>query len=275
MLSPCSHRAAPSRNRPPWNCAAAHDGSLKADEAVKTLEELHFLTGEFCILLGLVKDYPKFVKPGTAAPAPQQKPAVPVPSPAASAPASAAPAGRPASDKVTVAPELIAKFAPRMRQTKFNVTFKRDEEENKKLYMAACLREAGWPIVNIPNQAMPCSAGLNMLLDDGDSVDYILYGRDNKPLALVEYSTTKENLIAGRTKAIEKANKLAVKFGYKPVVYYTNGYSIFVVDQLGYRPRRVFQFHTIEELELLKLRATLRRIRYLKPVEDHPLAAAH
>ena len=238
--------------------AAAHDGSLKADEAVKTLEELHFLTGEFCILLGLVKDYPAFVKPGTAAPAQPPKPAVPVPSPAASAPASAA-AGRPAAEKVTVAPELIAKFAPRMRQTKYNVAFRRDEEENKKLYMAACLREAGWPIVNIPNQAMPCSAGINMLLDDGDSVDYILYGRDNKPLALVEYSTTKENLIAGRTKGIEKANKLAVKFGYKPVVYYTNGYSIFVIDQLGYRPRRVFQFHSIEELELLKLRATMRQ----------------
>ena len=32
---------------------AAHDGGLNKEEAVKTLEELHFLTGEFCILLGL------------------------------------------------------------------------------------------------------------------------------------------------------------------------------------------------------------------------------
>ena len=146
-----------------------------------------------------------------------------------------------------------------MRQVKFDVKFKRDEEENKKLYMAACLREAGWPIVNQPDQAMPCSAGINMLLDDGDSVDYVLYGRDNRPLAIIEYTTTTKNLIEGRTKGIEKANKMAVKLGYKPVVYYTNGYHIYIIDQLGYRPRRVFQFHSIEELELLKLRGTMRQ----------------
>ena len=234
---------------------AVHDGALNKDDALKILEELHFLVGEFCILIGLVKDYPDFVKPGTAKPAPAQPAATPTPKPAP----AAVKQPEPASKKVEVAPELVAKFAPRMRQTHFDVKFKRDEEENKKLYMAACLREAGWPIVSRPDQAMPCSAGINMLLDDGDTVDYILYGRDNRPLAVIEYTATKNNLIEGRTKGIEKANKLAVKLGYKPIVYYTNGYHIYVIDQLGYRPRRVFQFHSIEELELLKLRATMRQ----------------
>lgn len=225
---------------------AVHEGELSKDESLKILEELHFLVGEFCILLGLVKDYPEYKKPGTEAPAP-------APSKAEEKKVEEEP------KKVTVEPELIAKFAPRMRQVRFDVKWNRDEEENKKLYMAACLREAGWPIVNQQDQAMPCSAGINMLLDDGDSVDYVLYGRDNRPLAIIEYSTTKDNLIEGRTKGIEKANKMAVKLGYKPIVYYTNGYHIYIIDQLGYRPRRVFQFHSIEELELLKLRATMRQ----------------
>ncbi len=225
---------------------AAHEGGLSKDESLKILEELHFLVGEFCILLGLVTDYPQYKEPCVSAPAA-------VPTKAEGKKVAETP------KKVVVEPELVAKFAPRMRQVKFDVKFKRDEEENKKLYMAACLREAGWPIVKQPDQAMPCSAGINMLLDDGDSVDYILYGRDNRPLAIIEYTTTKNNLIEGRTKAIEKANKLAIKLGYKPIVYYTNGYHIYVIDQLGYRPRRVFQFHSIEELELLKLRATMRQ----------------
>ena len=63
----------------------------------------------------------------------------------------------------------------------------------------------------------------------------------------------------GRTKGIEKANQMAAKYGYKPVVYYTNGYYIYCIDQLGYPPRRVFNFHSIEELELLKLRRTMRQ----------------
>ena len=231
---------------------AVHEGNIKRDESLKVLEELHFLVGEFCILLGLMEDYPEFESPLSAKPEPAAPPAAPEkPQPEKPAPAK--------PEKVVVEPELIAKYAPRMRQTKFDVRRDRDEEENKKLYMAACLREAGWPIVSQPDQAMPCSAGINMLLDDGDTVDYVLYGRDNKPLALVEYTATAKNLVEGRTKGIEKANKMAVKIGYKPIVYYTNGYHIYVIDQLGYRPRRVFQFHSIEELELLKLRAGIRQ----------------
>lgn len=224
---------------------AVHEGNISQEEALKVLEELHFLVGEFCVLLQIVEDYPEYVKPG-------MKPAELAPIAKAEAPVET-------TEKIVVEPELVAKFAPRMRAVKFDVKHGRDEEENKKLYMSASLREAGWPIVNRVNQAMPSCAGINMILDDGDTVDYVLYGRDNKPLAIVEYTTTAKNLIEGRTKVIEKANKMAVKFGYKPVCYYTNGYHIYVIDQLGYRPRRVFQFHSIEELELLKLRATIRQ----------------
>lgn len=222
---------------------AVHDGALNADDALNILEELHFLVGEFCIMLGIIKDYPQFVEP-------TDKPAIK---------AEVAKAEETIKEKVEVPHELIAEFATRMRDTRFNVQHGRDEEENKKLYLKASLREAGWAMVNRANQAMPGTAGLNMILDDGDTVDWILYGRDNRPLAVIEYTATTKNLIEGRTKAIEKANKLAQKYGYKPVAYYTNGYHIYVIDQLGYKPRRVFQFHSIEELELLKLRATTRQ----------------
>ena len=220
---------------------AAHDGELNRDDSLKILEELHFVVGEFAILLGLVSDYPEFVQPSDKPVTREEVKKV-----------------EEAPKKVEVENEIVAKFASRMRSVVFNVQHGRDESENKKLYMSASLREAGWAIVNKPDQAMPCSAGINMLLDDGDTVDYILYGRDNRPLAVIEYTATNQNLIEGRTKAIEKANKLAVKYGYKPVVYYTNGYHIYVIDQLGYKPRRVFQFHSIEELELLKLRRDIR-----------------
>lgn len=226
---------------------AVHQDDLHKDEAVQVLEELHFVVGEFCILLGLLEDYPEFEKPIAAPMTP--------PAPVETKPAEI----KPSATKVTVEPELIAQFAPRMRSARFQVHHDRNEEENKQLYLKASLREAGWPIVNKPNQAMPGSVGLNMILDNGDAVDYVLYGRDNRPLAIIEYTATAKNPIDGRTKAIEKANKMASKYGYKPIVYYTNGYHIYIIDQLGYKPRRVFQFHSIEELELLKLRATTRQ----------------
>lgn len=42
---------------------AVHDGTLTSDEALKVLEELHFLVGEVCMLWQLIPDYPEFVKP--------------------------------------------------------------------------------------------------------------------------------------------------------------------------------------------------------------------
>ena len=219
---------------------AVHDGTLTSDEALKVLEELHFLVGEVCMLWQLIPDYPEFVKPTL------QTPVQPEPTESPKA-------------KVEVAPELCARYAERMRTTRFSVAHDRDENENKKLFLRASLREAGWPIVNRANIAMPEAAAVDCLLDSGDSVDYVLYGRDNKPLAIIEQTATAKNLVEGRTKGIEKANQMAAKYGYKPVVYYTNGYYIYCIDQLGYPPRRVFNFHSIEELELLKLRRTMRQ----------------
>lgn len=224
---------------------AVHEGTLSADEALKVLEELHFLVGEICILMKVTPDYPEFEKPtgqptGAVVAASMDAPAVQMP-------------------KVEVAPELCARYAEKMCRTIFNVKHGRDENENKRLFLQASLRESGWPIVNRANTAMPASAAIECKLESGDTVDYVLCGRDNKPLAIIEYTSTVQNLIEGRTKGIDKANQLAAKYGYKPVVYYTNGYYIYCIDQLGYAPRRVFSFHSVDELELLKLRRTMRQ----------------
>ena len=208
---------------------AVHEGVLSVDEALKVLEKLHFLVGEICILMQVAPDYPEFVKPTAQdipVSAPKPEPAVQV-------------------IKVEVAPELCAVYAKKLRNTIFNVKHGRDENENKKLFLQASLREAGWPMVNRANTNMPASAAIDCKLDSGDTVDYVLCGRDNKPLAIIEYTTTAQNLVEGRTKGIDKANQLEKKYGYKPVVYYTNGYYIYCIDQLGYAPRRVFNFHSI------------------------------
>ena len=223
---------------------AVHEGALNSDEALKVLQELHFLVGEICILMQVAPDYPDYVKPTV----------------------QAAPAAAPKTEAVQikvkpveVAPELCARYAQKLRYTKFNVSHGRDENENKRLFLQASLREADWPMVSRANTNMPAAAAIDCKLDSGDTVDYVLCGRDNKPLAIIEYTTTVQNLIEGRTKGIDKANQLEKKYGYKPVVYYTNGYYIYCIDQLGYAPRRVFNFHSIEELELLKLRRSMRQ----------------
>ena len=226
------------------NVALHEDEKISKADSMNILEQLHFLVGEVCILLGLLEDYPEFdselIKRPSPKPVAQPKPE-PVPEP-----------------EVTVEQEVIAKFAPHLRHVRFNVSLKRDETENKRLFLLSSLRDAGWAVVSQPNQAMPGYAGVDMILNAQLTSDYILYGRDNLPLAIIEFTATSANLVAGRAKGIELADALFTKHGTRPMVYYTNGYHIFCIDPLGYKPRRVFNFHSLEELELLKLRATIR-----------------
>ncbi len=221
---------------------ANHTGELTEREAIDVLENLHFFVGEMMLRFGLAEDYPQFVTP--------QKKSKP-------APAQEKPAAKP--EKIVAEPEVVAEFAQRMRKTVFDTTHGRNEEANKKLFVRASLRESDWKIVGVDNQLLPCCASLNCVIDDsGEIIDYILNGRDNKPLAIIEETETKKNPVAGRAKANKVAALLEKKYGYKPIVYYTDGYHIYCIDQLGFPARRVFDFHTIEELELLKLRRDIR-----------------
>ena len=44
-----------------------------------------------------------------------------------------------------------------------------------------------------------------------------------------------------------------------PVVYYTSGYMTYCIDGLGFPPRRVFSYHTMDELEVLIQRQSTRK----------------
>ena len=226
--------------------AAVHEERGTETEALEVLESLLFVVGELFITLRILKDYPVFVDPEKPAPT--------------SAPAKVTVQEvKKANAPVQVDDNVVAEFAETMRHTTFNVSYKRDPEENRKLFIRACLREAGWPIVGVDNRAKPFSAGANVTIDATDKIDYILYGRDGKPLAIIEYSETKENPISGRKKANRVAAKLEAKFGHLPVIYYTNGYMINFIDQMGYPQRRVFCFHSLQELERMAQQRTGRK----------------
>ena len=104
----------------------------------------------------------------------------------------------------------------------FSTKHKRDESENKSLFLSASLTDSGWKVVNRNNVRMPCAAGINMIIDSQDTCDYILYGKDNKPLAIIEYVSSTSSLLDGRNKACSKANKLEAS----PFAFFTLGIII-------------------------------------------------
>lgn len=136
-----------------------------------------------------------------------------------------------------------------------------NEALTRKIYVDTLLREAGWNlkaknVEEYPLKAcMPQAAGN---LGDG-FVDYVLWGDDGKPLAVVEAKKTKRDPRVGQHQAKLYADGLQKEFGQRPVIFYSNGYQTWLWDDLDYAPREVYGFYTKDELQALIQRRIFRK----------------
>lgn len=133
------------------------------------------------------------------------------------------------------------------------------EAQTRDYFIDLMLREAGWGVggwkagedTEYPVTGMPNEAGEGF-------VDYVLWGEDGKPLALVEAKRTKRDPRIGQKQAELYADCLEKKFKRRPVIYYSNGYETWIWDDHFYPPRGIQGFHTRDELELLITRRATR-----------------
>ena len=134
------------------------------------------------------------------------------------------------------------------------------EEETRRLFIDLLLEEAGWEVLEqegaiVPNKACIEIEVHGMVTEKGVGfADYVLFGANGKPLAVVEAKRTTKDPEAGRKQAMLYADCLEQQYGVRPVIYYTNGFRTFVIDGLGYPARQLQGFHTQEDLQVLMQR---------------------
>lgn len=143
------------------------------------------------------------------------------------------------------------------------------EANTRKLYIDLYLKEAGWDVLDTENVAIAGKAGIEIKVEGMPNAqgigfcDYVLYGRDGKPLAIVEAKKTSVSPEKGRHQVDLYGECMKAIYGYKPILYYTNGYVTKVIDGI-YPDRTVMAFHTIDELELMMQRRNRGNITDLK-----------
>ena len=131
------------------------------------------------------------------------------------------------------------------------------EAETRRLYIDLMLKEAGWDILDTNGLIQPSKACVEVELQgmpnshDVGYADYVLFGSNGKPLAVIEAKRTSVSPVKGKHQAELYADCLKAKYGVRPVIYYTNGFQTFIIDGLGYPPRKLFSFHTEDDLERL------------------------
>ncbi|MBP7497089.1 MAG: DEAD/DEAH box helicase family protein [Bacteroidales bacterium] len=80
--------------------------------------------------------------------------------------------------------------------------------------------------------------------------DYVLLGRDGKPLAVIEAKKTSVDAAIGREQAKQYCHNIQKnKGGELPFCFYTNGYDIYFWDIENYPPKKVYGFPSRDDLE--------------------------
>lgn len=127
-----------------------------------------------------------------------------------------------------------------------------DEESTRKRLIDFMLVEAGWDLsdsqqvrISEPVDHQPTPTGRGF-------ADYVLLGRDGKPVAVVEAKRASENAEKGREQAKCYADGFEKMYGVRPVIYYTNGYDLNIWnDGAGEPPRQVYGYHSAESLSYM------------------------
>lgn len=80
--------------------------------------------------------------------------------------------------------------------------------------------------------------------------DYVLLGKDGKPLAVVEAKKSILDATLGREQAKQYCHHIQKQSGGElPFCFYTNGHEIYFWDLGNYPPKRVYGFPTRDDLE--------------------------
>lgn len=159
--------------------------------------------------------------------------------------------------KVKVAEETVAQLQAAQahgQQAADALAF--DEATTRRRLIDSALVSAGWNIglngantdqvdqeVEVEHQPTPTGLG---------KADYVLWGDNGKPVGVIESKKTAADPQAGRTQAKRYADGLEKMHGQRPVIFFTNGYDIWMWnDAASEPPRQLHGFYSPDSLRYL------------------------
>ncbi|PCI67826.1 MAG: restriction endonuclease subunit R [Piscirickettsiaceae bacterium] len=146
------------------------------------------------------------------------------------------------------------------------------ESQTRELIIDVMLRESGWnpKAENVEEyEVLDCMPTATGECTGTGYVDYVLWGDDKKPLALVEAKRTRSDAQVGKRQAELYADCLEKHYGQRPIIYYSNGYKTWMWDDQFYPPREVQGFATRDELQWKTNQRTSRKdLSLMQPKKD-------
>ncbi len=157
--------------------------------------------------------------------------------------------------------ELRKEITAKRKENTQNYDFKIDEIselKTRKLYIDVELKLAGWNFKKDIGEEIELFGMPNS--SEKGYADYVLYGDNGKPLAVVEAKRTSKDPKIGQQQAKLYADCLEKQYNQRPVIFFTNGFETYIWDDYnGYSERRVYGFFKKDELQLMIDRRSTRK----------------
>ena len=145
--------------------------------------------------------------------------------------------------------------------------------KTRKIYIDFMLQDAGWVegkdwLNEVELYGMPNKSEVGY-------ADYVLFGDDGKPLAVLEAKRTCVDVAKGRQQAKLYADLLEQKYGRRPIIFLSNGFDTRIWNDKYYPERKVASIYSKRDLEKLfnlhTMRTSLKNVMVPLLLHQHKL----
>ena len=169
--------------------------------------------------------------------------------------------------------EMSVRFTAEKDQHKKERTFQSEdlsEFATRKRFIDVDLREMGWKLegVDADVQVEYEVDGMAGKAGQKGYADYVLFGKDGLPLAVVEAKRASKDPNNGWKQAVLYADCLERKFGRRPMIFITNGFETYFWDDQTSPKRQVSGIFSKNDLQKLMNRRTERLKLETVPISD-------
>lgn len=144
------------------------------------------------------------------------------------------------------------------------------EFKTRKIYIDVDIKQMGWKFTGVDadvQEEYPVE-GMAGVVGQMGYVDYVLFGKDGLPLAVVEAKRSSKDPNIGRKQAVLYSDCLERKFGRRPMMFTTNGFETYFWDDRSSPQRKVSGIFSKDDLQKLMNRRTERLDLMAIPIDD-------
>lgn len=171
----------------------------------------------------------------------------------------------------------IAQMAEQYTQTKEQHQQERtfvaedlSEFKTRKIYIDVDMKQMGWKFTGADadvQEEYPVE-GMGGVVGQIGYVDYVLFGKDGLPLAVVEAKRSSKDPNIGRKQAVLYADCLERKFNRRPMMFTTNGFETYFWDDQTSPQRKVSGIFSKDDLQKRMNRRSERKDLMSFPIDD-------